>query len=57
MEGIEGHINCVQSIQEFKQQLPSHFEVLVNGENIDDRGTRYTLVGRIGKIKLANTAK
>jgi SAM-dependent methyltransferase len=57
MEGIEGHINCVHSIQEFKQQLPPHFEVLFKGENIDDRGTRYTLVGRIGKIKLANKAK
>jgi hypothetical protein len=57
MEGIDGHINCVHSIKEFKQQLPPHFEVLVKGENIDDRGTRYTLVGRIGKIKLANTAK
>lgn len=53
MEGIEGHVNCVHSIQEFKQQLPPHFEVLVKGENIDTRGTRYTLVGRIGKVRLA----
>jgi SAM-dependent methyltransferase len=53
MEGIDDHINCVHSIQEFKRQLPPHFEVLVKGENIDTRGTRYTLVGKIGKIKLA----
>jgi len=54
MEGIEGHINCVHSIQEFVKQLPPHFEVLNRGENIDTRGTRYTLVGRVGKIKLAD---
>jgi len=54
MEGIDGHINCVHSIKEFRNQLPRHFEVLVKAENIDTRGTRYTLVGRIGKIKLAN---
>ena len=54
MEGIEGHINCVHSIREFAKQLPPHFEVLIKGENIDTRGTRYTLVGRIGKIKLAD---
>jgi SAM-dependent methyltransferase len=52
MEGIEGHINCVHSIREFKQQLPPHFEVLVKGENIDTRGTRYTLIGKIGKRKM-----
>jgi hypothetical protein len=52
MEGIDGHVNCVQSIQEFKKQLPPHFEVLTKRENIDDRGTRYTLVGRIGKRKM-----
>lgn len=54
MEGIDGHINCVHSIQAFRRQLPAHFEVLVKGENKDARGTRYTLVGRIGKIKLAS---
>lgn len=57
MEGIDGHINCIHSIKEFKQQLPPHFEVLVKGENIDTRGTRYTLVGRIGKIKLADNVE
>jgi 2-polyprenyl-3-methyl-5-hydroxy-6-metoxy-1,4-benzoquinol methylase len=54
MEGIEGHTNCVHSMKEFRNQLPRHFEVLIKGENIDTRGTRYTLIGRIGKIKLAS---
>ena len=51
MEGIEGHINCVHSAKEFKKQLPPHFEVLLKKENKDDRGTRFTLVGKIGKLK------
>lgn len=54
MDYIQDHINCVHSIKEFKRQLPAHFEVLVNGENKDARGSRFTLVGRIGKIKLAS---
>lgn len=44
---IEGHINCVNSIDEFKNQLPNNFEVLLQDELSDDRGTRYMLVGKI----------
>ena len=52
MEGITGHVNCVHSAKEFKKQLPPHFEVLIKKENKDDRGTRFTLIGKIGKRKL-----
>lgn len=46
MFGIEGHINCVNSIDEFKEQLPERAEVLYQEEVEDTRGTRYMLVGR-----------
>lgn len=47
MFGIEGHINCVDSIEEFKKQIPTNVEILFENELLDDRGTRFTLVGKI----------
>lgn len=47
MFNIEGHINCVNSVEEFKQQLPDNAEVLVEDEVEDDRGTRFTLIGKL----------
>ena len=46
MFGIEGHVNCVKSIEEFKNQLPDRAEVLYEEEVEDSRGTRYMLVGK-----------
>jgi len=46
MFGIEGHVNCVNSIDEFKDQLPERAEVLYEEEIEDTRGTRYMLVGK-----------
>lgn len=46
MFGIEGHINCVNSIKEFEDQLPERAEVLYREEIEDTRGTRYMLVGK-----------
>jgi hypothetical protein len=46
MFGIEGHINCVNSIEEFKEQLPERAVVLYEEEVEDTRGTRYMLVGK-----------
>ena len=46
MYDIEGHINCVPSIEEFKNQLPSNAEVLIEDEIPDERGNRFTLVGK-----------
>ena len=46
MYGIQGHVNCVDTIEDFKKQLPKHAVVLHQEELTDDRGTRFTLVGR-----------
>lgn len=46
MFGIEGHVNCVNSIEEFKNQLPDRAEVLYEEEVEDSRGKRYMLVGK-----------
>mgnify|MGYP003658141452 FL=1 len=48
MYDIQGHINCVSSIDEFKEQLPSNATILVEDEIEDTRGIRYLLVGKIG---------
>ena len=47
MFDILGHTNCVNSIEEFKGQLPPAAEVLVEDELEDERGTRYLLIGKI----------
>ena len=47
MGNIEGHVNCVHSIEEFKTQLPDNFTVLFEDEISDERGTRFILVGKI----------
>ena len=47
MYDIEGHINCVSSIEEFKYQMPYKAEILVEDRIVDDRGTRFMLIGKI----------
>ena len=47
MYGIEGHINCVNSIEEFKEQMPGNFKILEENHFEEERGTRFTLVGKI----------
>jgi hypothetical protein len=46
MFDIEGHVNCVNSLQEFKDQMPERAEILFEEEVEDTRGTRYMLVGK-----------
>jgi hypothetical protein len=46
MFGIEGHINCVNSLEEFENQLPERAKVHFREEIKDTRGTRYMLVGK-----------
>ena len=50
MFGIEGHVNCVNSLQEFKDQMPERAEILFEEEVADTRGTRYMLVGKLSAI-------
>jgi len=47
MFDIEGHINCVSNIEEFKTQLPNNFQIINQAEIEDTRGTRFSLVGKI----------
>ena len=47
MFDIKGHINCVNSMKEFKQQLPDNAEILIEDEIEDDRGIRFTLIGKL----------
>ena len=47
MFDIPTHINCVNTIQEFKNQLPENAEVLIEDEISDERGTRFTLIGKV----------
>ena len=47
MFGIEGHINCVNSIEEFKLQLPAGAKVLKEDNLVDERGTRFMLIGKL----------
>ena len=44
---IHDSINCVNDIKEFKQQLPDRAEVLIEDEIPDERGIRFTLIGKI----------
>ena len=44
---VAGHINCVNSLEEFKSQLPKNSEVLIEEEIDDSRGIRYMLIGKI----------
>ena len=50
MFGIEGHVNCVNSLQEFKDQMPERAEILFEEEVKDTRGTRYMLVGKLKSL-------
>ncbi len=47
MFDIESHINCVNDMKEFKQQLPHNAEILIEDEIEDDRGIRFTLIGKM----------
>lgn len=51
---IEGHINCVQSIEEFKNQLPKNIKILLEKELIETNreGIRFTIIGKYEKNNL-----
>ena len=52
MYDIEGHNNCVSSIEEFKWQLPDNAKVIKEDRLVDDRGTRFILIGKYEKNNL-----
>ena len=41
MYDIEAHINCVSSIEEFKEQLPDNAKVLSEDKIRDEKSTRF----------------
>ena len=45
MFNIDTHVNCVNNVKEFKLQLPENFEVQIEDEINDERGTRFTVIG------------
>ena len=47
MFDIPTHINCVNTIEDFKKQLPNNAKVLIEDEIEDYRGTRFTLIGKL----------
>jgi hypothetical protein len=50
MFGIEGHVNCVNSLKEFEEQLPLRSKVLYREEVEDTRGTRYMIIGKFNHL-------
>ena len=43
---IEGHINCVYDLDDFKKQLPDNAKVMIEDEIKDDKVTRFLLIGK-----------
>ena len=51
MTWIDGHINCVTSMNEFKLQMPINMDILKEVEIGEERGTRYFLFGKLPQRK------
>jgi len=49
MFDIPTHINCVKNIEEFKKQLPNKAKILIEDQVEEDRGIKFTLIGRLWK--------
>ena len=47
MYEVHDSVNCVKSIDEFKKQLPDNAKVIVEDTLTDDRGARFTLIGKL----------
>jgi hypothetical protein len=47
MFDIPTHINCVNNIDEFKEQLPSNAKIMIEDHITDNRGTRFLLIGQL----------
>lgn len=47
MYGIEGHINCVDNIADFRSQLPDRAKIIKEIEIEDTRGIRFMIIGKM----------
>lgn len=54
MTWIDGHTNCVTSMNEFKLQMPMNMEVIKEIEIGEERGIRYFLFGKVPHRKGTN---
>ena len=52
MDHIDDHTNCVYSIDEFINQMPTQFKTISTSETHLDNGIRYTLIGKYEKNNL-----
>ena len=52
MYEIHDSVNCKPSIEEFKWQMPDNVKILKEDTLRDDRGTRFTLIGKYEKNNL-----
>jgi len=52
MFDIPTHINCVKNIEEFEKQIPINAKIIIEDSIKDDRGTRFTLIGKYEKSNL-----
>ncbi len=52
MFDIPTHINCVKNIEEFEKQMPINAKIIIEDSIKDDRGTRFTLIGKYEKSNL-----
>ena len=52
MFDIPTHTNCVNDIEEFEKQMPSNTRIIIEDSIKDDRGTRFTLIGKYEKSNL-----
>jgi len=50
MFNIPTHINCVKDIEEFENQMPFNSRIIKRDMVKDDRGTRFTIIGRYNKF-------
>lgn len=50
MYGIEGHTNCVDTIDDFKLQMPERASIIKEIEVEDTRGTRFMLIGKFDPL-------
>ena len=47
MYDIPTHNNCVNNIDEFKEQMPNNAKIMIEDHIKDDRGTRFLLIGKL----------
>jgi tRNA G37 N-methylase Trm5 len=46
MTEIHDSVNCVKDMEDFEKQMPNNTKILIEDEVPDDRGTRFTIIGK-----------